>query len=125
MPQKTATPEENTRARLYEYRPRDGVVVMIAKTDSDVVAEKFVRDVDTRSVRVYREEWYYQYPYRDARNDRDVEGGWRKNDSHDHDFDLIGSDTDVVEHDGREWDTYARERFAELMAKRFPNYGGR
>lgn len=124
MPQETATPEENTRARLYEYRPRDGVVVMIAKTDSDVVAEKFVRDVDTRSLRVYREEWYYQYPYRDVRNDRDVEGGWRKKGSHDHDFDLIGSDTDVVEHDGREWKTYSRERFSELMSIRFPNYGG-
>jgi len=121
MTQKTVPPEENTRARLFEnHQTPDGIVVMIAKTDSDVVVEKFVRDVDTRSLRVYRQNWYYQYPYRDARNDRDVEGGWQKSDSHDHDFDLIGSDTDVVEHDGREWDTYARERFAELMAKRFP-----
>jgi len=121
MSQVTVTPEENTRAELYEnHRTGDGIIEMVAKTESDVVVERFVRDDETRSLRVYREEWYYQYPYRDARNDRDVEGGWRKSDSYDHDFDLIGSDTDVVEHDGRGWDTYARERFAELMAKRFP-----
>lgn len=121
MAQQPVDPAENTRATLYEnHRTRDGVVEVVAKTPSNVIAERYVRDPDTRSLHVYRREWSYVYPHRDARTGRDVEGHWRKMDDYDATYDLTGKSTDVVEHDGRDWDTYARERFAKLMSTRFP-----
>jgi len=123
--QTTVPPEDNTRAELYEnHHAEAGVVEVIARTDTDVVVERYVRDAETRSLYVYRTAWSWVYAHHDARRGVDVEGHYRKNDAREHEFSLIGDDTDVVKHDGRDWETYARERLAELMAKRFPARGG-
>lgn len=104
----------------------DNVVEMYAlsRGNSLVVMERYVRDVEMRKLLVFRTEWSYIYPHKRGTGHglEEVEGGFEKTRSQDSAFDLVGTDTTIVEHDGRDWKVYARERFRTLMGKRLPDY---
>lgn len=124
----TLPPRQNTRARIgTNDDTRDDVVELYAidRDGAEVIRTRFVRDATTRTLHVYRDEWAWVWPHRNARRGVDIDGHYRHDGRTHVTYDLAGTDGQVVEHDGRDWSDYARERFAVLMSKRFPHDGGR
>lgn len=103
-----------------EDAPDDTIdLYAVAQRGAACVRERYIRDADRRTLIVHREEWHYVYPHVHAPSGEERGGTYERRTNRTMTFDLAGDEVATVEHDGRRWTRYARERFRELMAKRF------
>jgi len=99
----------------------ESVVHLLAKYNGTVVSEKYVYNSAENELTVFRKSFAKVYEHYDCQKGTKVPTHWRGNESYNLTFEVTPAG--VVDHDGREWEDYARERFEHLMGKRFPNGG--